>query len=150
MARRGQDAYETIFAKGHSEMVRPNMFAAIPDSPETWLHPLSKGRGASKRPRLFVLRFESPQGQRMVKVHPRRYRCSGRYFMGITWQLLDKVHEYVFWFEHEPYIWIIPASHLKQLWEGCGSPLSKNDQWTFNLFLLRKAFGSISSENGLA
>jgi len=85
----------------------------------------------SRRPMLYYV-MDTPDGDRKVKVHARTYVEAGRYWHGIAYLLFDEVDEFVLWHAHEPELFIVPASFLKQKWIECGRPREKT-QWVINL-----------------
>ena len=72
------------------------------------------------------------EGQLKVMFHVRHHYSTGRYPEGITYPLLDKIDEFVFWFAGEQKLYIIPAPWLLSIFKQ-GNATINGSQWICNL-----------------
>ncbi|MCH7727464.1 MAG: hypothetical protein IH991_13425 [Planctomycetes bacterium] len=80
--------------------------------------------------------MRTPRGERTVKIVARSFNPSNyRYFMGVAYQLFDHVDEWVFWFEKESALYVLPDGVVSRVWRISGCPISESDQWAFNFHI---------------
>lgn len=85
-------------------------------------------------PRLYcqLFRFEAEPGIKRLKVHARTYQPTHRYPEGISIGLIRAVDGFVFWFERERILFVIPTDWLRAVIVEC-MPLVVKGQLLCNL-----------------
>jgi hypothetical protein len=80
----------------------------------------------------YLYHKDGEQGQLKVMIHVRHHYSTGRYPEGITYKLLEKIDEFVFWFAGEEKMYIVPARWLLSIFKQ-GKPTINGSQWICNL-----------------